>query len=151
MADKSHRIQGIGNGVPMTHHPAPMRPSRAVRALENWPEQLSIYSTCSTFGSLAGGVIGPCSTAIGKPCDFRSPSQSVQEQFTLSPWKSLTVIRGPPERTRTRSPVCKEAMEPLCIKTGSAKAGIIADEKPSAIPSAIANTTEFDLLKLDIL
>ena len=44
-----------------------------------------------------------------------------------------------------------EAIEPLCVETGSAKAGVIAEETPSAVPSAIEKTTVIDLLKIDIL
>src|ERR1700722_8443928 len=92
---------------------------------------------------------------MGKLSDIGCPSQLVQVQVTLSPWTAVTVISGPPERIRTRSPLCNsEAAAGVCIaaydEAGSEKAGM-ENGTPSATPSAAAIAIEAGFVSTNIL
>jgi hypothetical protein len=94
------------------------------------------------FASFEGGEIGPTTMAMGKPPDPNPPYPSLhQEQITQSPWTLLTVSSGPPERSRTRSPLWNRGVAWPCIAVFDCAAparAVTAHGALSATPSVAA-------------
>jgi hypothetical protein len=71
---------------------------------------------------------------MGKLSELIWPFTSVQKQFTWSPLMPLTVINGPPERSRTRLPLPNAGAAWFCVVDGAEA------EEAGAIPSVFVDT-----------